>query len=415
MSACKPYLTLLCGLSALVLCLVAGLNYLVDPYLIHQWNTEQLQRLRPPREKLLPWAKTYAIARFRPDVVYLGNSRTELGLPARWPLFGRSSVFNAALSGASVGDTIAMAAFAARMGSLKTVVWGIDAPSFSLTGGATELTPELVADGPAFFARRALLDVRRGLTFDMTADSLRLLAGTFGAVCRSSLVFYGQRDERCIESRLGGWRATREAMSPRLGEFIRGEGPSTAAMSAFDASVGALCHGGARLRLYINPTHALTLDGLYWSGKWAAMEAWQRALVAMTARHRRAGCDLRLVDFSGYNSITAEAIPPAEQHGTMAFYWELSHYRANVGRLILARLFGDARHGTADAVPDDFGIELDARNVDGHLADLRAARERYQAAHPVELAFVRKTVAAVLPGAQMAVGVPPLALARSLP
>jgi hypothetical protein len=60
-----------------------ALNYQVDPYLIHQWETPPVQRLLPGREKLSPWGKTYALAQYRPDILYIGNSRTELGLPVR--------------------------------------------------------------------------------------------------------------------------------------------------------------------------------------------------------------------------------------------------------------------------------------------------------------------------------------------
>lgn len=381
----RRYLALLCGGAALVLLLVSLMNYVVDPYMIHQWDTATLQRLRPTREKLSAWGKTYAIARLQPAVVYIGNSRTELGLPTKVPAFSGLSVFNGALSGASVADAMAMVGYAADMGKLDTVVWGIDAPSFSMSTGNTELEPDLLTGNPLFFARRVLLNVRRGLTLDMTEDSLRLLSGSFGAVCHSNLLSFGQRDEHCFTNHVNGWSGTRDAMRPRLSEFARGEGPSAAAMSAFDRSIASLCRAGTRVRLYINPTHALTLDVLYWSGKWPAMERWQGTLVQLLARRRDTGCDVSLYDFSGYNSVTSEPTPLVTRRNLMTNYWEASHYRANVGRMILARMFG-----LGEVVPTaDFGIELNEENLPGHLAALRAERDRYHLAHPEETAFAR--------------------------
>ncbi|CDG83284.1 hypothetical protein [Janthinobacterium agaricidamnosum] len=384
----RAYVGTFFGLVVLALLAVSTLNYLVDPYLIHQWDSPLLQRMRPTREKLSAWGKTYVLAKYRPAVVYIGNSRTELGLPTSAPeLFEGKTVFNAALSGASVGDAIAMVGHAARVGRLDTVVWGIDAPSFSMATGSAGLEPELTAPGPLFFARRALLNVKRGLTVDMTGDALRVLNGSFGKVCRSSLAFYGQRDDSCISDRISGWGGTSAAMGPRLGEFGRGDGPTTAAMAAFGTSVGNLCKAGTRVRLYINPTHALTLDVLYWSGKWPAMEQWQRGLALLGERRRAAGCDLRIFDFSGYNSITSEPIPQVSQRREMAHYWEASHYRTSVGSLILNRIF----HGV-EPVPDDFGIELDTTMLPAHVAALRSSRERYHLDHAQETAFAKAIV-----------------------
>ncbi|KAB8046663.1 hypothetical protein GCN78_23520 [Janthinobacterium rivuli] len=381
----RRYLAIFFACVLAALAFVSAVNYRVDPYLLHQWDSPLLQRLRPTYEKLSAWGKTYAVARYRPAVVYIGNSRTEMGLPTGVrALFDGKSVFNSAVSGASIGEAIRLAEHAARVSHVDTMVWGIDAPSFSLELGSAGVEPGLTAAGPAFFARRALLNIKRGLTVDMTRDTWRILSGSYDGVCLSSLALNGQRDASCLTSRNRTWAGTARAFTPRLQEFGDGLGPTAPALRAFDASVGKLCQGGTRLRLYINPTHALTLDGLYWRGKWDAMETWQRDLAQLAGRYRRQGCDVRLLDFSGFNSITSEPIPQVTGARAMRYYWEASHYRDNVGRFILARLFGG---GTA--VPDDFGIELTPATVDAHQAAMRAARERYHAQHAEETAYLR--------------------------
>ena len=385
----RRYVGLFCGCAAGALLLVSTVNYQVDPYLLHQWDSPLLQRLQPTREKLSVWGKTYAVARYRPAVVYIGNSRTEMGLPAGVrELFDGKTVFNSAVSGASIGDAMLLARHAARVSHVDTMVWGIDAPSFSMEQGSAGIEPGLTDEGPAFFARRALLNVKRGLTVDMTQDTLRLLQGNFGSVCLSSLALHGQRDHRCFSDRIKGWGGTAPAMVPRLQEFGDGAGPTPDALQAFDATVGKLCRDGTRLRLYINPTHAMTMDVLYWRGKWPAMEQWHADITRLAERHRAQGCDLRLVDFSGFNSITSEAIPQFGGAREMRYYWEASHYRDNVGRMILSRLFG----GDSAGVPDDFGIELRSENLAAHQAAMRAARDRYHQEHPQETAFVRKLI-----------------------
>jgi len=381
----RRYLAIFCACVLAPLALVSAVNYRVDPYLLHQWDTPLVQRLRPTYEKLAVWGKTYAVARYRPAVVYIGNSRTEMGLPTGvHALFEGKSVFNSAVSGASIGDAILLAEHAARVSHVDTMVWGIDAPSFSLELGSAGVEPALTEGGPAFFARRALLNIKRGLTVDMTRDTWRILSGSYDGACLSSLALHGQRDQSCITSRNHGWAGTARAFTPRLQEFGDGLGPTAPALQAFDTSVGKLCRGGTRLRLYINPTHALTLDALYWRGKWDAMQQWQRDLAQMAGRYRRQGCDVRVYDFSGFNSITSEPIPQVTGAREMRYYWEASHYRDNVGRFILARLFGGAPRP-----PADFGVELTESGIAAHHAAMRAARERYHAQHADETAYLR--------------------------
>jgi len=389
-TAARRYLLWFCACVLIALAAVSALNYRIDPYLLHQWDSPLLQRLRPTYEKLSVWGKTYAVARYRPAVVYIGNSRTEIGLPtAVRPLFGGLTVFNSAVSGASIADAMLLAEHAARVSQVDTLVWGIDAPSFSMELGSAGVEPGLTDGGPAFFVRRALLNVKRGLTVDMTHDSWRILNGSYDGVCLSSLALQGQRDQSCISKPSYGWIGTARAMRPRLQEFSDGLGPTAPALQAFEASIAKLCRGGTRLRLYINPTHALSMDALYWRGKWSAMEQWQASLAQLAQRQREQGCDVRLFDFSGYNSITSEAIPQVSGQREMQYYWEASHYRDNVGHLILARLFGGE-----PVPPDDFGVELKPASLPAHHAAMRAARDRYHQTHLEETAFVRAALAA---------------------
>ncbi len=63
-------------------------------------------------------------------------------------------------------------------------------------------------------------------------------------------------------------------------------------------------------------------------------------------------------DFSGLNSITTNNY----------YYYETSHYRPLVGRMLLARMLGDPNV----TVPPDFGVLVTKENVDAHIAALRA-------------------------------------------
>jgi hypothetical protein len=69
-------------------------------------------------------------------------------------------------------------------------------------------------------------------------------------------------------------------------------------------------------------------------------------------------------DFTGYNTITTENIN----------YYESSHYRENVGRLIAARIFNDK----SVEVPKDFGVLVTKDNIDQHLENLHQQIKEYE-------------------------------------
>jgi hypothetical protein len=138
--------------------------------------------------------------------------------------------------------------------------------------------------------------------------------------------------------------------------------------------------------VYVNPLHSLTLENFYRNGHIHELEQWKRLLVNVTSLARQGGCNVQLFDFSGFNSVTSEAIPEVSGRAAMQNYWEGSHYRAVVGRQILAKmlLFSEV------AVPPDFGVELDPINMEVHFERIRLERELYRAAHPQELALLDK-------------------------
>ncbi|MTW13943.1 hypothetical protein GM658_25345 [Pseudoduganella eburnea] len=379
----KSYVAIAGGMPLLLVCGVAATNYTLDPYLIHQWQTPEVKRLRQPVEKLNAWGKTYAIALYRPETVYLGNSRTELGMAV--PRGGRERVFNAALSGATVGDALRMLGHARQVGDVRTVIWGLDAPSFTLSVGNTELENGLLASDGRYLARRFLLDLQRSVSLDMSRESLDLLRGRSLAVCHPSLAQYGQRDGACMQARIDGWGGAAQVVEARTREFLRGEGPTADTLQSMESAIGRGCK--LHWRLYVNPTHAMTIDGLYWRGKGARFEAWLADLAAIGARLRAAGCDVRVFDFSGFNHVTTEPVPQAGNRSAMLNYWETSHYRESVGDSILARIAGGAATG------DGFGAELLPGSIEGHIAKLQQRRKEYLISHPYEAGVAQRIAA----------------------
>ena len=341
--------------------------------------------MRPTREKLSPWAKTYAVARYKPEVLYLGNSRTETGLPAASALWGGRRAFNAAITGGSLDDAIAMARHARVVGGVSTYVWGIDFWSFSLLGGNTEFDRELIATDSRYEFARTVLNVKRSLSFDITRGSIEFLSGMGPLVCRSSLVFFGQRDERCAHVNLVDRGGATTAMVADVKAMIGSDFKVQDGLAAFSQAIQALCRADAKVLIHVNPTHAVSMYALDLAGVWSQMEEWMRSVVRIANVAREEGCDAKVFDFSGFNSISMEPIPQVTARTDMRNFWEASHYRTEIGKLILARL----QSSNSISVPDDFGVELSGDMLDAHFATSRLKRDEYKIGHEAEAALVR--------------------------
>jgi hypothetical protein len=64
----------------------------------------------------------------------------------------------------------------------------------------------------------------------------------------------------------------------------------------------------------------------------------------------------------------------------MKWYWESSHYRKELGDLVLDRVLG--YRATGRVVPEDFGILLTRESLAQHLSDIRHGAIAYRDAHP---------------------------------
>jgi hypothetical protein len=85
------------------------------------------------------------------------------------------------------------------------------------------------------------------------------------------------------------------------------------------------------------------------------------------------------MDFSIYHELTAETVPnnPKEE---MKYHWEASHYKKELGDILLDRLLNISPY-------KDFGVELNSENIDSHIQKLRDDRIKF-----INIDYYRKEV-----------------------
>ncbi|MDM8560821.1 hypothetical protein QUF82_18460 [Thiotrichales bacterium HSG14] len=145
---------------------------------------------------------------------------------------------------------------------------------------------------------------------------------------------------------------------------------------------------GIFVRLFISPIHAWQLEALRIMGLYATFEQWKRDLVTIIARNAAQYPNspvYPLWDFTGYNSMTTEAIP-AQSEQVMQWYWESSHFKKELGDLVLDRLF--SYQSPKRVVPNDFGELIHNDNIEAHLLKLRKEQQHYHQTHPQDIAKI---------------------------
>jgi hypothetical protein len=67
----------------------------------------------------------------------------------------------------------------------------------------------------------------------------------------------------------------------------------------------------------------------------------------------------------------------------MKWYWESSHYKQELGNLVLDSVL-EAK------MVDDFGMLINTSNIDKHLAEIRIKQQQYRKSNPIDAAEVLK-------------------------
>src|SRR5262249_34550063 len=160
-------------------------------------------------------------------------------------------------------------------------------------------------------------------------------------------------------------------------------------------------HHGIALHLFIPPSHARQAEIVRILGLEPLFHQWLHEVACVvsfrTATEPRQ-TPVTLWDFSGYNSVTTETIPPFSSKDHMRWYDDSVHFSRRTGRAILDKVLDLP----ASELPggENFGAEVTPENVGKHFEQRGIDREHYLAAHPeipTELAGLLEGEAAASP------------------
>ncbi len=386
----RLYCRIFAGVAFAGLTGVAAFNLLVDPVGAYPWFA--VKNIEPYRPQITSRAaKSEMLLRHPVDVLLLGSSRIQAGIPVRHPAYGTTRVFNLGLNGTTLIETAAVLDLALQRQRPKRVLLGADFLMFSDLRGwnagfkNSRFNPELE---PLEYHFTNILGA------DTLNDSGLLLRQWLrGNPPPPSERGFDPRTLRPGTSQRGVFaNNVRDFVVHHYGVYHY----SLDHLEVFRQIIRQCRDAGVELVVFIPPVHALQLETIRAARLWPIFEHWKGDLVRIVAEEGVVEA-VPLWDFTGYTGRVAETVPPAGDTTTrMKWYVEGSHFTPALGEEVLNRLL---TAGTEQHLPPDFGVRLTTNNLAAQLSRIRADRETYAAAHADEIAWVTQIAVASKGGA----------------
>lgn len=387
----RNHLIHICVATLIALVVFAGFSWLVDPYNI--WNSPKINGVNAAKSELAIHEriyKTVGLTRHYANTVILGTSRSDIGLNPNHSALGQDAI-NMAISSQPYRETRMLFDALYDKAKINTFVIGLDFfASNNLLPEPPDFKVENFEDSrnlKLIFSASTLMDSMLTVAKRKVSDD-----GTWsenGQRLRSDeYVKDGGGHKELMKTYAKGQQTL--YLPPPLCSFDFNSSSEKLPQLEQIRAIFARAHRDhITLKLLISPSHARQWESLAAAGLWNKWEEWKHRLVKMNEEEAlRAGQrSFPLWDFSGYHSISTEAVPALGDKTTMMhWYFDSSHYTPAAGDLVLDRIFN--YHSPNRTIPDDFGVLITSQNIEAHLAHIRADREHYRLTHPDDIAEI---------------------------
>ena len=381
-----------------VLLLIGGFNWWIDPYDIYhpaEYKSNNLVWM----SKQLRLAKAYRVKQLRPQGIVIGASTSQLGINPNHPGWGESAYprYNLSLPGANLYESFRYFQHSHALNPLKQVLIGLDFVSFNIF---SQLSDD--------FDESYMVVSRKGKRQDYYSNNLAVTLFSLSATKASQKkMFYsgegthfsnGTEFSEEIDSQSRNnrsammWSATkmvsRLLMPPPAHRFcLDDEVSGSRGFKYLKEMLEIAKESKIDVRLFIQPTHVYFLEVLKTLGMMEDYEKWQHQLINLVEVVNKKypdGLEFPLWDFSGYNSVTIDEVPPVEEpKRPMEWYYDVAHFKKSLGDMIQDHIFNYNDAGRV--VPEDFGMQINSKNIDLYQFEQKNKQIQYMLAHQEDI------------------------------
>jgi hypothetical protein len=390
------------ALSLFALLLIVLFNLLIDPFSIY--NSPKIEGIninKPAFSTHLRMSKAVVVSKIKPSGIILGNSRAENGINPGHSGWNAKSVYNLGLGNANIYEVYRYLQHAHTSYKLKEVVLMLDLVMFNATHNREKKD---------FDERRLKMNYYGDKQEERWIDTLSPLI-SFDALVASITTLFNQgidpKKDRYLANGMVDPYSRQSQIYNQGGHhqvFIGNEkgyleGPSYNDFSfvsslrdnwSIYAKILSFAHeNNIDLYMAISPSHARMLEVIDVKGLWDTFENWKRKLVFLNEEVSRQFKKpaLPLLDFSGYNKYTTEELPDFNDRETkMKWYWESSHFKKELGDLVLDCLF--YKSCLDNNRIHEFGIKLTSDTIDSNLYKIREQKKSWRQNHNIKETYI---------------------------
>lgn len=365
------YVWTLLSVLLVMMTLVGAVNFIVDPYGL--WRVAEIEGFnaaKSERREQNYLFKAADLINQQPEVMLMGSSRAAFGLNPAHPVFaeqGYAGVYNAALTGGHLYAQRRYIEHAIHNNpKLKLIIWGVDFFAFAESVGL----PASFDDNRLGVRQLPVGDVVNAL---WSLDAFQASAATVMSNMRRPYYqpYYANGQLTAMDM---AEQVQRKGMMHRFEQSLRlylnhptrfkRYKPSQKAWQDFETTLKEAKEAGIEVRLFISPVHLLLLEAMKARGVYTLYTDWVDRISALPAFYDvQIGVDVR-----------AEKL--ADE---MSFYWDVSHYRQNVGDQVLASvLTSHSSSSTRQRADDGFvqGVPLSVNADDTAMLKFLATEDK---------------------------------------
>jgi hypothetical protein len=345
-------------------------------------------------------AKVYSVEWYRPHSLIMGSSRAQIGLDPGHKGFVRPPVYSLAYPGSSMHRTLALFEHAVATNQIKQVVLAVDFFMFRASTGSDDEFARLAAlpDGSApsplkhwraraidfwrsSFSSTAIKLAASDLFANSQAFDLRYMRWVMRRDGHNELFSPQNLDYEAIFGAVEGAFAKDYA----TGEFCLSSKPGYSSLGDLRRLIARARDLAIDLKIVVSPAHATLAEVIDRSGLWPTWETWKREIVRLATEYASPNWSTSVFDFSGYNLVTTEPVPIGAPLSQMRNYWDPSHYKQQVGDLMLDVVLGEH----SEASKAKFGKRISLETIEQHLESIRRDQTLWRASHPEQASRVK--------------------------
>ncbi|WP_419677749.1 hypothetical protein ACN2EN_09365 [Aliarcobacter lanthieri] len=346
---------------AIVIC-VCSFNYIVDPYGIYNMNFFES---KPKQASQMRLVKLLEIRKQKPISIVIGTSRADMSIDPEHEYFIKPS-YNFSNAGLSIYEAKYYVEEAIKIG-VKNILFVADWRMFN---DVMKKIPDFESYFDGYNKYKFLLNYKtlEDSFYTIMNQNIKNMYFKNGLLNDSHMSSYVDSQGGHLSLMKNEERVYYKIISSNHNLY---KNTNINSFSDFNEILDECYKNNINLDIVFGPSHIRQWEAFAYYKNYETLLQWKKDIIlnveSIANKHHKK--PFRVMDFSVYHKLTAEEVP-TDSKVKMQYHWEGSHYKKNLGNIVLDRLIDKSNY-------KDFGVIITSSNIDTHIEKLRDDRIKF--------------------------------------